>query len=156
MPVRPTRTRGGGGYFHGKQPDIEPASGRGIFAPIPPGWAGLGTQRGLCFDGFQRGELMALQVAGNVMELQNTGVMWAEEFTAFILEFRFTQSIVDRRLFYLPNKAGLLLMVGTSVGVCKLVVQSGAMAAAFNKAWEKRYRDPPDVDATAHDFGGLK
>ena len=27
----------GGGYFHGKQPDIEMASGRAIFFPIPPG-----------------------------------------------------------------------------------------------------------------------
>ena len=30
------------------------------------------------------------------------------------------------------------------------------MPAAFNKAWKKRYRGPPDVDATARDFPGLK
>ena len=30
------------------------------------------------------------------------------------------------------------------------------MVAAFNKAWEKRYRGPSDVDATARDFPGLK
>ena len=40
----------GGGYFHGKQLDIGEPSGRTIFAPIPPGWAGLGTKHGLCFD----------------------------------------------------------------------------------------------------------
>ena len=44
---------------------------------------------------------MALPVVGNVPELQNTGVMWAEEFTAPFLWFGFAQSIVDRRLFYL-------------------------------------------------------
>ena len=36
------------------------------------------------------------------------------------------------------------------------MVQSETMATAFNKALEKRYRDPPGVDATARDFLGLK
>ena len=99
---------------------------------------------------------MIPQVVGNVPGLQNAGVMWAGEFTAFFLEFGFTQSIVDRRLFYLHDRAGLLLMVGTFVDDCKAVVQFEAMAVAFNNAWEKRYRDPPDVDATARDFLGLK
>ena len=35
------------------------------------------------------------------------------------------------------------------------MVQSKTTAAAFNKAWEKRYRDLPDVDATVCDFYGL-
>ena len=39
---------------------------------------------------------------------------------------------------------------------CKLVVQSEAMAAAFNEAWRKRYRDPPDAEAAARDVLGLK
>ena len=43
-------------------------------------------------------------------------------------------------------------MAGAFVDDCKLVVQFGTMAAAFHKASEKRYRDPPDVDATARDF----
>ena len=30
------------------------------------------------------------------------------------------------------------------------------MAAAFNKAWERRYRDPPTADAIARDFLGIK
>ena len=41
---------------------------------------------------------------------------------------------MDRRLFYLHDATGLLLLVGTFVDDCKLVVQSEAMAAAFNKA----------------------
>ena len=88
--------------------------------------------------------------------LQNAGVMWAEEFTAFLLGFGFTQSIVDRRLFYLDDKSGLLLMAGTFVDDFTLVVQSEAMAAALNEAREKRCRDPPDADATARDFLGHK
>ena len=47
-------------------------------------------------------------------------------------------------------------MVGTFVDDCKLVVQSEAMAAAFNEAWKRRYRDPPDAEAAARDFLGLK
>ena len=116
----------------------------------------MGTKHGLCFDEFQGGEPVLLQIAGNVPGLQNAGVMWAEEFTAFLLGFEFTQSIVDRRLFYLHDETGLLLMAGTFVDDCKLVVQSEAMAAAFNEAWRKRYRDPPDAEATARDFLGLK
>ena len=30
------------------------------------------------------------------------------------------------------------------------------MAAAFNKAWDRRYRDPPGAEATAFDFLGLE
>ena len=37
-----------------------------------------------------------------------------------------------------------------------MVVQSESKAAEFTKAWEERYRDPPDVEATARDFLGLK
>ena len=36
------------------------------------------------------------------------------------------------------------------------MVQSESKAAEFTKAWEERYRDPPDVEATARDFLGLK
>ena len=47
---------------------------------------------------------MALQIAGNVPGLQNAGAMWAEEFTGFLLDFNFTQSIADRRLFFLADE----------------------------------------------------
>ena len=99
---------------------------------------------------------MALQMAGNVPGLQNTGVMLTEECTVLLLRSGFTQSTANRRLFYLHGKSGILLMADTSVDDCMLVVQSGTMAAAFNKAWEERYRDPPVVDAAARDFLGLK
>ena len=89
----------GGAYFHGKQPDIEKPSGRAISAPIPPGWAELCAKHGLCFDERRRGELMILQIVGNLPGLQNAGVIWAEEFTSFLLGFGFKQSNVDRRLF---------------------------------------------------------
>ena len=52
---------------------------------------------------------------GNVPGLQNAGAMRAEEFTGFLLDLGFTQSITDRRLFHLAHKDGLLLIVGTFV-----------------------------------------
>ena len=110
--------------MHGKQPDIGKPSGRAIFAPISPGWAGLGAKHERCFDEYQRGEPMLLQVAGNVPGLQDADVMWAKEPTAFLLGFGFKQSIVDRRLFYLHGKMGIQLMAGTFVDDYKLVVQS--------------------------------
>ena len=76
----------------------------------------MGAKHGLCFDEHQRRESVVLQVVGNVPGLQNAGVMKAEEFTAFLLRFGFAQSIVDRRLFYLHDKSGLLPMAGTSAG----------------------------------------
>ena len=39
---------------------------------------------------------------------------------------------------------------------CKAVVQSESKAAEFTKAWEERYRDPPDVEATARGILGPK
>ena len=146
----------GGAYFHGKQPPIDSEGGRAIFAPIPPGWHDLGARHGLCFDAVQGGEPMILQIVGNVPGLQNAGAMWAEEFTGFLLDFGFTQSITDRRLFHLTDEGGRLLIVGTFVDDCKVVIQSESKAAEFTKAWEERYRDPPDVEATARDFLGLK
>ena len=86
----------------------------------------------LCFDEHQRSEPMALRIVGNVSGLQNAGVMWAEEYPAFLLGFWFTQFIMDRRQFYLHVKSGLLLMAGTFVDNYKLVVQFETMAAAFN------------------------
>ena len=55
---------------------------------------------------------MVLQVIGSAPGLENAGVVWAGEFTSFLLKFWFTQSILSRRLF---NKPGLLLISGTSV-----------------------------------------
>ena len=128
---------GGGAYFHEKQPGIGKPSSRATFAPIPIGWAELGAIHGHCFDEHQRGGGLIHQIVSNVPGLQNAGVMWAEEFTAFLLGFGFTQSTVDRRLFYLHGKVGFLVMAGTFVDDYKPVVPSGAMAAAFNGAWQK-------------------
>ena len=92
----------------------------------------------------------------NVPGLQNAGRRWAGEFTGFLFDFGFTQSITHRRLFHLTDKDGLGLIVGAFVDDCKAVVQSETKAAEFRMAWEERYRDPRDADATARDFLGLK
>ena len=99
---------------------------------------------------------MMLQIVGNMPGLQNAGAMWAEEFTGFLLDFDFTQSVTDRRLFHLTDKDGLLLIAGMFVDDCKVLVQSDSKVAEFSKAWGERYRDPPDVEATARDLLGLK
>ena len=48
--------------FHGRQPPIEFPGGRAIFARIPPGWAGLGIEYGLCFKEIQGGVPNTLRV----------------------------------------------------------------------------------------------
>ena len=72
---------------------------------------------------------MVLRVVGNVPGLQKAWVMWAKEFTGFLLDFGFTRSITDRRLFHLTDKSGLLLIAGTFVEHCRAVVQSESKAA---------------------------
>ena len=76
---------------------------------------------------------MALQIVGNVPGLQDAGVVLAEEFTGFLLDFGFTQSITDRRLFLLTDDDGNILIVGTFVADCKAVVQSETKAAEVSK-----------------------
>ena len=66
---------------------------------------------------------MILQIVGNVPGLQNAGAIWAEEFTGFLLDFGFTQSITELRLFHLTDEGGLVLIVGMFVDDCKVVVQ---------------------------------
>ena len=86
---------------------------------------------------------MNLLTVGNVPGLLNAGVTRDEESTGFLLYFGFAQSITDRRLFFLTNEDGLLLIAGTFVGDCKAALQSETIAAEFSKAWKKRYRDTP-------------
>ena len=64
--------------------------------------------------------------------------------------------MADRRLFHLTEEGGLALIVDTFVDDGRALVQSESKAAELSKAWEVRCCDPPDVDATARDFPGLK
>ena len=73
----------------------------------------------------------------------------------FLLDFGFTQSISDRRLFHLTDEEGLLLIAGTFVDDFKVVVQLESKAAEINKAWEGGTAAPLDVDAAAREFFGL-
>ena len=77
-------------------------------------------------------EATILQVVRNVPGLQNAGAMWAEKITGFLLDFGFTQSITERRLFHLTDEDGLVYIFGTVVDDFKVVVQ------LESKAWEKR------------------
>ena len=86
---------------------------------------------------------MILHVVGNVPGLQNAGAMWTGEFTRYLLDFGFTQSITDQHLFFLTDESGLPPIAGTSVDDFKAVVQPETKVAEFSKAWKERYRDPP-------------
>ena len=50
----------------------------------------------------------------------------------------------------------LCVPAGTFVDDYKAVVQSEPLAARLNEEWEKKFSDPPDVDAVARDFLGLR
>ena len=92
----------------------------------------------------------------NAPGLKNAGVMWAVEFTRFLKRFGFNQPYVDRRLFYMYGEESRALLQGKFVGDYKLVVQSEPLAARFKREWKKKFSDPPNADATARDFLGLK
>ena len=99
---------------------------------------------------------MVVQIWINVPGLQNAGVMWAGDFTGSLLALSFIDSITDRRLFFLADEGGLLLIAGTFVDDFKGVVHSETKAIEFNKTWEERYREPPDIDAATREILGLK
>ena len=156
MGARTPHQHVGRAYFYVRQPPIEYPHGRAIFARIPSGRNGLGAEHGLCFEEVQGSALMALLVARDVPGLLNAGVMWAGEFTRFLLELDFTQTIVDRRLFFMSDEEGRAVLLGTFVDDCNLVVRSESLAAGSNEEWEKKSSDPPGVGATARDFLGLR
>ena len=93
-----------GAYLHGK-PLAPEDGGRVLFAKVPPGFEQFGyPEKGP--DGSQN----YFQVTGNLPGRKDASLIWQACNDEFLLQFGFTQSIVDRRCFVL-HRGGETIIV---------------------------------------------
>lgn len=124
-----------GAYYRGTPPPVE-ENGREIFARIPKGF----EQLGMPAINPTTGERMIFHVKGNLPGLQNAGAIWQKRCKAFMLQTGFTQSVVDRQIFFMLNPQGrLMLAAGIHVDDNLVFSRNQKMLAEFNKKWESEY-----------------
>ena len=140
----------GGAYFHGTPDPPESPGGRVIYAPVPPAWDEFGYPAVS-----PAGVPMVFRIDGNLPGRQEAGAIFSRRYTEFLLEFGFTQSVVDRRVFFLFDPERLLLCVGVFVDDNKVLIESEVMAAAFRARWALEFDEAPDMEATSRDFLGV-
>jgi len=126
-----------GAYLHGK-PLAPEDGGRVLFAKVPPGFEQFGyPEKGP--DGSQN----YFQVTGNLPGRQGAGLIWQVCNDEFLLQFGFTQSIVDRRCFVL-HRGGETIIVCIYVDDSFIWCSDDALWAEFYGAWSERF--PPSQE----------
>ena len=142
-----------GAYFEGKVPTPE-QGGRVLYAPVPPGWDIFGYPE---YD--EVGKRNYFRVVGNVPGRQDAGVIWQDEYDGWLKGQGFSQSIVDRRVFY---KAILRVDGGTGLFVIGVFVDDNwihcectAEWEAFYQKWVKRFKPSLTNDMDGRDFCGV-
>jgi hypothetical protein len=126
-----------GAYYMGTPPAPHELGGRSLFAPVPRGWDEFGYH-----DRDQEtGERNLLHVVGNLPGRAEAGVTWNKVYTKWMLEeCRFSQSIVDRQLFYLHDEAGALqLACGIHVDDGMTLVLDEDAFRVFEDQWIARF-----------------
>ena len=99
---------------------------------------------------------MRYQVVRNVPGRQDAGRIWQSRYDQFMLGQMFTQSIVDRRVFYqrLPNDK--LFVVGVYVDDNWCICDDEAAWDTIHAAWKREFVDESDnVVQAADDFCGI-
>jgi len=96
-------------YYQGEVASLE-QGGRVLFVKASDGWAELGFPE---FD--SDGRKVRYQVVRNVPGRQDAGRIWQTRYDGFLAAQQFTQSIVDRRVFYKHSPGDKLFVVGVYV-----------------------------------------
>jgi hypothetical protein len=119
-----------------------------VFAP--KGWAALGFP-----EVDSEGRKVRYQVVRNVPGRQDAGRIWQSRYDKFMLSQAFTQSIVDRRVFYrrLPNDK--LFVVGVYVDDNWCICDDEAAWDVFHAAWKREFDESDNVVQAADDFCGI-
>jgi hypothetical protein len=138
-----------GAYYQGTVPSPEDG-GRIIFVFAPKGWAALGFP-----EVDSEGRKVRYQVVRNVPGRQDAGRIWQSRYDKFMLSQAFTQSIVDRRVFYrrLPNDK--LFVVGVYVDDNWCICDDEAAWDVFHAAWKREFDESDNVVQAADDFCGI-
>jgi hypothetical protein len=124
-----------GAYYHGTPPPPGTPGGRALYGRIPPGFEELG------YPGRNsRGEEMLFYVQGNLPGRRDAGNIWSKVYAKFMLEQGFSQSKVDRKVFYIPGK----ITAGIHVDDCVSSVRDAAAGEAFHQSWRARFGGTTD------------
>ena len=151
-----------GAYLFGKPTPPEADGGRFLFVKVPPGfdkinkaWAEKDA------DGRQN----YFEVVGNMPGRQDAGRVWGECYDHFLMTelkekyigLGFTQSIVDRRIYYMV-RGDEYILTGIYVDDNLFIHSGGTLWDEFEKAWRERFDEPPDSTHNAEsidEFCGL-
>jgi hypothetical protein len=99
-------------------------------------------------------------VVGNVPGVQDAGVRWGEHFGKFLKSKGYSQSIVDRRLYYRRDPDGTLSLVCVYVDDNRMTSTSKAVRDEFVRSFEKSFPNSVAPGAlaanVADDFAGAK
>jgi hypothetical protein len=149
-------------YYYGTPTPVE-EGGRAIFARIPPGFEEFGYPP---IDPVT-GERMVFYIPGNLPGIRDAGVIWDREYTGFLLSEGFTQSIVDRRLFYKhspdpPDEGARPLPGGGSILIVAVVVDDSWFTSTNSRMltdllarWSARFKASTSGAPTGvSDFAG--
>jgi len=122
--------------------------GRVLVVPAPAGWAALGFPE---ID--SAGCRVFYQVVRNVPGRQDAGRIWQMKYDTFFAEQNFTQSIVDRRVFFkhLPNDKLIVVYVDDNWTVC----DDDAEYDRFHAAWSAQFDESQNVAEAKDDFCGV-
>jgi hypothetical protein len=138
-----------GAYFEGTQrpPD---EGGRIIWAPVPPGWEEFGYPE-FGTDGRRNW----FHLCGNLPGLRNAGLEWQRVNDEFLLGQGFSQSIVDRRVFYRLRDDGKLFLICVYVDDYWTFCEDDAEWDVFYAKWSERFEPSASVTQAADDFCGV-
>jgi hypothetical protein len=99
-------------------------------------------------------------VVGNVPGIQDAGVRWGDHFGIFLKSKGYSQSIVDRRLYYRRDLDGTLSLVCVYVDDNRMTSTSKAVRDEFVTSFERNFPNsvaPGALAASvANDFAGAK
>ena len=84
---------------------------------------------------------MLLLIRGDLPGRRDAGLIWAREYTAFLVgEAGFRRSIVDRSLYWLRGPSGrAAIFAGVHVDDCASAVRDPELGDAFNRKWCERF-----------------
>ena len=147
-----------GAYFHGT-PTHPDDGGRAVFAEVP---RYLKEFNPLMKTHDAHGRKNYLRIIGNMPGRKDAGVIWARRYDEFLTQkCGMKQSFVDRRLFILSGKDGILL-AHVHVDDTRLTFTSDHMRAWFLRLWDAEFGEGATLDDKLinrpydEDFVGIK
>ena len=143
-----------GAYFEGKVPTPE-MGGRVLYARVPAGWKEFGYSE----HSESTGKPNYFKVVGNVPGRQDAGVIWQDEYDSWLFGQNFTQSVVDRRVFFKSISRAVggigLFVIGVFVDDNWTHCECQVEWDAFYAKWKARFMPSLTNELAGRDFVGV-